>query len=67
MVGTYPKSILKALVSDTLYASPSCLLTGRGYSSKRQAPDVTANPNSQCVIALLPKSKSYIIYYFEDG
>ena len=46
VVGTCPSSSLKALVSDILYASPSGLLTGLGYSSKRQAADVTALPNN---------------------
>ena len=37
------------------------------YSSKRQAPDVTALLNSECVTALLKKKILYRYYYFEDG
>ena len=40
----------------------ACLQAG-AIVGKRQAPDVTALPNSQCVIALLPKSKSYVIIW----
>ena len=61
VVGTCPKLKFKS-------SSKRHGLTGRGYSSKKQAPDVTALLNSECVTALLPKKKMlYRYYYFEDG
>ena len=62
VVGTYPKLNFKS----SGMRHPLCIAIMLTYRlglncSKRQAPDVTALPNSQCVIALLPKSNSYII------
>ena len=62
VVGTYPKlNFKRSSKRHPLCITIMLAYSPGGYSSKRQAPDVTALPNSQCVIALLPKSNAILL------